>query len=81
MRMPRSPIPEPGKLSDVFDDCRIPRLLKRDDISVRRLDHLGDLCGAPDSALADVVGEEAHSTLQVSGLSSSSTLGFFRSTR
>lgn len=43
MRMPRSPIPEPGKLSDVFDDCRIPRLLKRDDISVRRLDHLGDL--------------------------------------
>jgi hypothetical protein len=27
----------------VFDNCRIPRLLKRDDISVRRLDHLGDL--------------------------------------
>ena len=77
MRMPRSPVPETGKLGDALDNVRISRLLKRYDIGARSLDHLCYLRGAPDTALTNVVGEKA----QAYPSPSSSFSGFLSSTR
>ena len=59
VRVSRAVKTEPGQARDALHHRWIPRLLERHHIRSRCFDHLGDLFGAADAALPDVVGEKA----------------------
>src|SRR5689334_1853365 len=82
MRVLRSAVREARQLGDAPNDAGVPRFLERDDVGLCCRDHLGQLLGAANAALADVIGEEPHVRRETGPLqSSSSSADFSSSTR